>query len=157
MKKKLLRVSILLLLFLLTVKAFPQDREIFNKISTHQYGHEWVTYLETDQVIIKTLYSDCSDPANGFYFEYLLFKVINKTSQNIVVKWDWGYTYNNQPRPEESDDEISVSLNLMALKAHESSCGAGGNLLKLFVRDKSIDSSNVLTSFSINNLNVQIQ
>lgn len=157
MKREFLRISILMVLLVLSVKAFSQDREIFNKISSQQYDQEWVVYLETDQVIIKTFYSDCSDPANGFYFEYLLFKVINKTSQHMVINWDWDYTYDNQPRHEESDDEISVSLRLMPSQELASSCAPGESLLKHFVRDKSNSGSKVLTSFTINNLQVQIQ
>jgi hypothetical protein len=135
-----------------------QKAEIFEKIRVHSYDDHWNLYSENAQVKIYYKYSDCSKPDQGFHFEYVLFKVENKTNDQLQVTWSWDYSYGNKPRPYESDDEIGVLLELMPGAQVQADCSAGnGDRLKLFVQDRKRPDMRTLSDFSINNLDVRIQ
>lgn len=148
---------LLMICFLLTFQlGFAQESNVFDKIQSKSFDNDWVLFQEDASAKVYTKYADCPDPANGMAFEYVLFKVENLSVADITVYWAWDYTYDNQPRPEESDDEIDVTIKLSALETAEAACNSGQNeRLKLFVRDKNQPNAPELTSFRLTDFNVK--
>lgn len=150
---------ILQLFFLMTfsswINGFGQNAEVFSKINAYSYDQDWVLYQENDQISIYYKYVDCAEPQNDLLFEYLLFRVENKTLQTLDVFWNWEYSYNNVPRPAESDDEVGVFLDLPPNNDISANCSPGNqHNLKLFVRDRKRPETRQLTGFSIENIEV---
>jgi uncharacterized protein YneR len=157
MKRKicLVELAIFLVALFYTLPAQGQETDVIKEIQNRTFSSNWEPLLENEKIIIFTKYSDCSQPSQGFHFEYLLFKVENKTSQKLYITWDFDYMYDNQKRHEESDDEISVGLVVDSFKSVESSCLSKENKqMRLFVRDGKKKGVRELTDFSITNLNV---
>lgn len=141
------------LFFALTVQG--QETDVLKKIQSNTYSSTWEPFLENEKIRILTKYTDCSIPHQGFHFEYLLFKVENKTSDKLYITWDFDYMYDRQTRHEESNDEISVNCIVEPMSSEEAACSSKENRrLRLFVRDKKKEGAQVLTYFSINNLNI---
>jgi hypothetical protein len=145
----------LALLLFSGLSANAQKTELIEKIKSQVYSDDWELLEENDNIIIYAKYSDCSQPEQGFNFEYLLFKIVNKTSNPVHVLWDFDYSYNHRPRHDESDDEVMISVTIDPNEKVETSCSSTENKrMRLFVRDKNNPGMRELTDFSINNLKV---
>jgi len=157
MKKKsfLIELGIFLLVLFFTLPVQGQKAEVLKKIQSGTYSNSWDLVMENEKIAIFTKYSDCSQPSEGFFFEYLLFKVENKTGNRVYVTWDFDYSYDNKTRDPESDDEIFVNCIVEPLTSVEASCLSNENRhLRLFVREKNKAGASQLTNFSINSLKI---
>lgn len=154
-KLKLLLSGILVLFLLQGNFLFGQERALFERINNQDFQKEWTVYHEDDLVSIYVKYSDCSDPANGIYPEYLLFKVENKTTQPVKVSWNWAFSYDGRVMSNGASEEEHVTLNLPGFASEEASCGGNDSKrLRLYVQDVHLNSNSVLTTFDFMNLSV---
>lgn len=81
-------------------------------INIGSYSIDWQIYESLDYVDVYYRYSDCSDPANGFYPEYILFKVVNKTDKKVYVYWDYTAQYDgNQDRVGDNENLVQIFLD----------------------------------------------
>lgn len=157
MKRKfyLIELGVFFTFLLFTLPLEGQKMEVLKKIQNRTYSETWDPVLQNEKIVVYAKISDCSKPSQGFHFDYLLFKVENKTNDKIYVTWDFDYSYDNQPRHEESNDEVQVGFVIEPLKSVEASCLSKENRqLRLFVRDKNKASVRELTDFSINSLKI---
>lgn len=151
----LIELVIFLVVIFFTFPAQGQEANVLNKIQNRTYSSDWEPLLENEKITVFTKYADCSQPAQGFHFEYLLFKVENKTSDKLYINWDFDYMYDHKKRHEESDDEVSVNCVVEPMNSVEASCSSKENKhMRLFVRDKKKAGVQELTDFSITNLNI---
>ena len=96
-------------------------------------------------------YSDCSDPSNGFYPEYMLFKVENKTDKKVYVYWEYTRSYDGKEERAGIDENL-VQVFLDPGATAEGSCSdVFKTKLGILVRNKVHKS--VLTEFDLNIIN----
>ena len=150
--------SVALLLLLLNCNVWSQKADILNSIKTQNYQVNWSVYLENDDILIEWKYSDCSDPKNGYFPEYILFKITNKTSKKLSVEWDWFYEYAGIVQSSEILDEDHVKMTLEAQEAKEGQCTHSNlNHLRMYVRNQKAKNPTPLTDFNFNNLTINEQ
>ena len=157
MKRKiyLIQLGVFFTSLFFTLPLEGQKMEVLKKIQDKTYSYSWDLVLENEKIDVYAKISDCSKPNQGFHFDYLLFKVENKTNERIYVAWDFDYSYDNQPRHEESNDEVQVGFIIEPMNSVEASCFSKQNRqLRLFVRDKNKQGVRELTDFSINSLEI---
>lgn len=155
--KKPLRVIVGMALLLIScqLSLMAQKANIFEHIKNHEFTDNWIVLQEDDLVRISVKYSDCSDPANGFYPEYLLFKVENKSDTRIHTYWKWNFAYNGKTASKSESDEELVKLTLDGFKSVEGVCSHGSNdKLRLFVREREGRTNSILTDFSVTDFHV---
>jgi hypothetical protein len=120
MKKK----NLLFVIFFLLVGAssmFAQQNKAVANLELGNYANDWAIYESMEFVDILYRYSDCSDPANGFYPEFILFKVVNKTKNDVYVYWEYEAEYGNV-ESKASPNENLVQVKLKSLESIEGNC-----------------------------------
>jgi len=144
-KKNMLMLFIALVV---GVSVYAQKNPVIEYITCGVYNNDWQLYKSLELADIYFKYSDCSDPANGFYPEYILFKVQNKTANKIQIQWDFNTEYNGIPS-KSSSNENHVQVQLEANQAMEGRCrNLAESKLGLFVRLKA-QSQQKLTDFNL--------
>lgn len=127
-----------------------------NGLVSGKYSSDWELKGSWDQVDIFTKYCDCSDPANGFFPENILFKVTNKTDRRIYLYWNYSVAYGGTPTTA-SNDENLVQITLEPGQSLEGTCdNRHQNKLGVFVRyigQEPVLSSLILKDINIFNLN----
>jgi len=135
----------------LGVGVHAQTNSIIENITYGEYNNDWQLYKSLELADIYFKYSDCSDPANGFYPEYILFKVQNKTANKIYIHWEFNTEYDGIPSKSSSDENL-VQVKLEANQAMEGRCrNLAESKLGLFVRLKE-QSQQKLTDFNLADL-----
>lgn len=151
----MLFAGVLMLLISAQLPLLSQSSEIFSKIRNQDFQTEWSEYYQDDVIKISVKYSDCSDPANGIYPEYLLFKVDNKSNQRVHAYWEWSFDYDGKKMSKNESDEELVKVTLEGLESLEASCKNDENKkLRIYVQDKMRITSSALTDFAMVELNV---
>ena len=84
-----------------------------------QESDSWGTYLENDQIIIRTRISDCHYPEKGVHNRYLVFRIENLTSKDIDLGYELKRAYNGKWI---EADRKQFDFNIPAKSAVESSC-----------------------------------
>ncbi len=154
-KTSLLFAGAFMLLISVQLQLFSQSSEIFNQIRNQDFQTEWSEYYQDDVIRISVKYSDCSDPANGIYPEYLLFKVENKTANRIHAYWEWSFDYDGKRMSKNESDEELVKVTLEGKESMEASCSNDENKkLRIYVQDRMRITSSALTNFAVVDLNV---
>lgn len=154
-KTGLLFIGAFLLLISAQLQLFSQSSETFTQIRNQDFQSEWSVYYQDDVIRISMKYSDCSDPANGIYPEYLLFKVDNKTSNRIHAYWEWSFEYDGKKMSKNEGDEELVKVTLEGMESFEASCKNDDNKkLRIYVQDKMRITSSALTDFAVVDLHV---
>jgi hypothetical protein len=126
---------------------FAQTNEVIAKLVPGQYDSEWQLYRSYQLTDIFYKYSDCSNPANGFYPEYILFKVQNKTANKIYLYWEFTSEYDGIPGKPGSNENL-VQVQLEANQSLEGNCGnLHDTKLGLFVRLK--NQNQIITDFKL--------
>ena len=147
MKKLKLIISLLLVGF----GVFGQNNLVADLIPGN-YSSDWELKVSAEKIDIFTKYADCSDPSNGFYPEQVLFKVINKTDQNIYVYWEYETAYDGVPSTSSADERL-VQIQLEPTQTLEGACNTiHETKLGVFVRY--IGQQPVLSSLILSNLNI---
>ena len=140
MKKK----NLLFVVFFFLVGAsslFAQQNKAVTNLELGDYANEWAIYESMEFVDILYRYSDCSDPANGFYPEYILFKIVNKTKNDVYVYWEYETEYNGV-KSKAIPNENLVQVKLEPLQEIEGDCESlHETKLGIFVRLKNYDKS----------------
>jgi hypothetical protein len=119
------------------------------------YSADWELKGSFDQVDIFTKYCDCSDPANGFFPEKILFKVTNKTGQKIYLHWNYETAYGVNPSSVAGDENL-VQITLEPNQSLEGTCSNHQARMDVFVRfigQQPVLSSLILKDINIFNLN----
>ena len=154
-KTGLLLAGTLLLLFSAQMQLFSQSSEIFDQIRNEEFQTEWSVYYQDDVIRISLKYSDCSDPANGIYPEYLLFKIENLTAGRVHAYREWSFDYDGRRMSKNDTDEELVKVTLEGMEILEASCSNDENKkLRIYVQDKMRITSSALTDFALIELNV---
>ena len=76
----------------------------------HPCYQQFILYRQT-LIRIFVKYSDCSDPENGIYPEYLLFKVENVTASEVHAYWEWSFAYDGRTMSKNDTDEELVKIS----------------------------------------------
>ncbi len=61
---------------------------------TAERSADWKLLDETSEVSLYSKYVDCNYPNEGVYAEYVLLKLVNKTTNPVQVKWNNDIYYN---------------------------------------------------------------
>jgi len=138
-----------MMVFFQSFNLFAQ-LNIDQKVTKVEYTSDWVIYQSMELVNIYYKYSDCSDAANGFYPEYVLFKVENKTNEQVYVYWNYSVSINNEI-VENSSHENLVQVFLAPNEIKEGECkNVWENKLGVIVGDKK--SGKELSGFNLNDI-----
>jgi len=129
-----------------------QKNEVLSNMELGNYPTEWKLYKSVQFIDIYYKYSDCSDPSNGFYPEYILFKVKNKTDKKIYTYWEYTANYDDKPSMA-SPDENLVQVKLQPNEVIEGTCANYHKTrLGIFVRLKNRQNLGLLTNFDLNEI-----
>ena len=129
-----------LLILLFTVFSFTSFSQDVN----------WANYSEKDGVIINKGMIDC----NGN--ELLTFKITNTNNQKVVVSWYQEVWIDGVCKQDGKTEEYFRTLTLNANEIVEGSCSFN----KSFYIESKVKRGNrvmTLTSFSLNNISVEIE
>jgi len=138
MKKKSLLFVILFVLVGIS-SIFAQQNKAIANMELGSYANDWKMYETMKFVDIFYRYSDCSDPVNGFYPEYILFKVVNKTKKDIYVYWEYEAEYNGEESKAIPNENL-VQVQLQPLQTLEGNCKSiNKTKLGIYVRMKNYD------------------
>jgi hypothetical protein len=133
---KNLTMVLFLIAFLSVNNLFAQTNKVISMMEPGRYQKDWQLYSSHEFASIFYKYSDCSDPANGFYPEYILFKVQNKTTSKIYLHWEFASEYDGV-QGKSAPDENLVQVQLEANQSLEGDCrNLAKTKLGLFVRLK---------------------
>jgi len=118
-----------LLLFLIIVfqgfNLFAQN-SILGSVESKKYSEEWIMYKSLELVDIYYKYCDCSDAANGFYPEKVLFKFENKTKDQVYVYWTYSTSFDNEISEGATNEKI-VNIILAPNEIKEGDCETSWN------------------------------
>ena len=149
MKRKSFLLIMLMLFFGSAI--FAQTNKVLSELELGSYSHEWQMYESLEMVDIYYKYSDCSDAANDFYPEFILFRVVNKTKNEVYVYWNYTVSQNDQ-LVLSSPNENLVQVFLNPNQTVEGTCGeVWKTKLGILVREKKLNSK--LTDFNLNKIN----
>ena len=132
-----------------------QEKPIdIDQFAIHAYSDDFVLFKHLDDIDIYYRYADCGDPANGFYPEYLLFKLVNRSDQSQRVTWWWKLHYNGKLATDDYiSDEDKVEVILKPAEILQADCRQ--KELSIFVQTYNNVSYSVLTDYSLHNLVVE--
>lgn len=146
---KIIKLLIPILLF--SWNLFSQNNLVADLVPGN-YTNDWELSQSFEKVDIFIKYSDCSDPANGFYPEQLLIKVTNKTNQKVYLYWEYEKAYDGIASSSSADERL-VQIQLEPNQTIEGACNnIHENRLGVFVRF--IGKQPVLSSLILSNINI---
>ncbi len=144
-------MKLFFVLMILGISLFSQNNLVVDLVPGN-YSTDWELKISADQLDIYSKYSDCSDPANGFYPEQILVKVTNKTSQKIYVYWEYETAYDGVPSTSSADERL-VQIQLEPNQTLEGTCHSiHEKKLGVFVRY--IGQQPVLSTLTLSNMNI---
>jgi hypothetical protein len=116
----------------------------------------WVSYKSTPQVDVFYMSSDCHDEVNGIHRNYLLLKFVNKTSQKLIINWQYEH-YEGTVCKTCNKPEYAYSLTLLPNQTIQANCGSTERELKVFVKHLDLPNSGTFTHFEMGNFTVWAQ
>lgn len=126
----------------------------FERFISHDYSDDFELFKHMDDIDIYFKYADCGDPANGFYPEYLLFKLVNTSDQSQHVTWWWKLYYDGKLATDNYvSDEDKVELILNPGEIVQADCKK--NTLSIFVQIYDSSKGSILTEYYLDNLAVE--
>lgn len=146
---------VFVLITLITSSLSAQEQTDFPAI---QRSTDWVLYQEQNGVQQYYKFEECNIPAEGFYREYILVKLVNTTSQPKIVEWDvvkwYASTCNNCDL---SNPEQHRNVELGANEALEGNCSLETDkTLKMFSKFLNYNMKEwELTHFELRNYTVR--
>lgn len=100
MKNKISVIFIVVILFtILPFSLLSQE-----KTSLHQGNDNWEIYKEVDGIQINYKYLECNKPNQGIYKEYVVFQIINTTSNSVEVNYTQSLWYDGNKILSENDE-----------------------------------------------------
>lgn len=120
--------------------------------SGHVFGQEssdWAPYFENDAIRIDLKHAERNDSINGIYNNYILIRLVNKTSQSVDTRFHKELSYNLSP----ASAADPVAHTLLPHATLEGSVEPGtDNSLRIFVSQRGIGSKKVLTDYSLGHI-----
>lgn len=124
----------------------------------HGQPDDWKLETAKDGVNIYSKISDCSDPANGTFREYLLLKVVNTNRHEVTVTFDrWAWFDGKCHNCDKATEEYRTSLHLESGSEVRGTCESKDKNLKVFSRMQDMPHVAQLTRFEVGNPDVKPQ
>ena len=122
---------------------------------------DWETYFENDTVKIEYAYQNC-EYTEQFNSEYVIFKISNHTSQNLIIEWQDQLWYDeNCINCETNNAENRKQFSISASSSYEGKCNIN-NDLRIFSKFTSkledmpgVNKIITLTKFELTNLKIK--
>lgn len=127
-------------------------------ISINVEAQTWSTYQETDQIKIEYSENECSPAGNDITAKFYVFKVTNKTANEISVSWNLQAYFNDQCRTC-NNPEYNFTFVVSANGFVQGTCGVSANpalnIFKEWINNRHIKNNEKLTKFELINIRVQ--
>ena len=126
--------------------------------ATSDFPNEWKLLRENEHVKIFYKGADCYTPAHGTELQNLIFKVENKTNQEVFLHMELDKTYSDESKGG-IDSENEVRLVLKPYSSLEGVCypeSVNEHMLSVFLDNKSVKNMTKLEKINIKGLKTQI-
>lgn len=137
MKKSL---TLLLVLLATTLTAMAQ----------FEATPDWTMVHEQDEFTVEYRWMDCPDPANGMHKEYIVLRYDNRTSSDLIVKFDMERYYNGVCATcANEDNELGRMVELPANSVVAGDCTTRDRSQRVFYRMLKPKTNSLLTDLRL--------
>lgn len=143
----------LICLFLISLNLFSQN----TSKSVSAPKPEWKLYKELNGIQVYTQTDECNDFKNGTYYEYIMLRFVNTTTDNKKIKWSENLFYNGKcTNCDGNSDKPFFEFELEANQIKQGDCGADVNdMFRIFNRFLNYNDKPVLTKYEFVNFEVK--
>lgn len=82
----------------------------FVLLNLSAYSQEWHSYFADDKVDIQIALFDKIDPTHNHHYQRVIFKYLNKTNEQITIRFNRTIAYDGNDLPVSSERQFTVVI-----------------------------------------------